>query len=283
MIAPAANVRVWLACGHTDMRRAFDGLSSQVQQHLEQSPGRRPLLENLPREVIEHAAPCACPNCGGALRPLGEDVTEVLDYTPASFRVIRHVRPKLSCRSCETIAQAEVPSLPIQRGPATPALLAHVLVAKYADHCPLYRQAEIYARADIELDRSTLADWVGQSASLLRPLVDAVGAHVMAADRVHADDTTVPVLDPGRGTTKTGRLWCYVRDYVDVDISAMTGHSTGPHHRSPPTSIVPTGSVSIRPSISRVSPDSFRPTAMQDMFPRNLCCLGVLWPHGTSG
>jgi transposase len=146
------------------------------------------------------------------LRPLGEDVTEVLDYTPASFRVIRHVRPKLSCRNCETIAQAEVPSLPIQRGLATPALLAHVLVAKYADHCPLYRQAEIYARAGVELDRSTLADWVGQSAGLLRPLVDAVGAHVMTADRVHADDTTVPVLDPGRGTTKTGRLWCYVRD-----------------------------------------------------------------------
>ena len=175
-------------------------------------PVRRPLPDHLPREVIEHAAPCACPNCGGALRSFGEDVTEVLDYTLASFRVIRHVRPKLSCRSCETIAQAEVPSLPIQRGLATPALLAHVLVAKYADHCPLYRQAEIYARAGVELDRSTLADWVGQSARLLRPLVDAVGAHVMAADRVHADDTTVPVLDPGRGTTKTGRLWCYVRD-----------------------------------------------------------------------
>jgi transposase len=178
----------------------------------QRKPVRRPLPEHLPREVIEHSAPCACPNCGGVLRPLGEDVTEVLDYTPASFRVIRHVRPKLSCRSCETIAQAEVPSLPIQRGLATPALLAHVLVAKYADHCPLYRQAEIYARAGVELDRSTLADWVGQSASLLRPLVDAVGAHVMTAHRVHADDTTVPVLDPGRGTTKTGRLWCYVRD-----------------------------------------------------------------------
>ena len=175
-------------------------------------PVRRPLPESLPREVIEHAAPCACPNCGGALRPLGEDVTEVLDYTPASFRVIRHVRPKLSCRSCETIAQAAVPSLPIQRGLATPALLAHVLVAKYADHCPLYRQAEIYARAGVELDRSTLADWVGQSARLLRPLVDSVGAHVMAAERIFADDTTVPVLDPGRGSTKTGRLWCYVRD-----------------------------------------------------------------------
>ena len=103
-------------------------------------PVRKPLPATLPRDIVEHAAPCACPQCGGALRPLGEDVTEVLDYVPASFRVIRHVRPKLSCRSCETIAQAPVPSLPIQRGLPTPALLAHVLVAKYADHCPLYRK-----------------------------------------------------------------------------------------------------------------------------------------------
>jgi transposase len=175
-------------------------------------PVRRPLPESLPRDVVEHAAPCTCPKCGGALHALGEDVTEVLDYVPATFRVIRHVRPKLSCRGCESIAQAPVPSLPIQRGLATPALLSHVLVAKYADHQPLYRQSEIYARSGVELDRSTLADWVGQSARLVRPLVDAVGSHVMSAERVHADDTTVPVLDPGLGHTKTGRLWCYVRD-----------------------------------------------------------------------
>ncbi len=168
--------------------------------------------ETLPRDVVEHVAPCACPKCGGSLRPLGEDVTEVLDYVPGSFRVTRHVRPKLSCRSCEGIAQAPAPSLPIYRGLAGPGLLAHVLVAKYCDHLPLYRQAEIYARDGIDLDRSTLADWVGQTARLMRPLVDAVGTHVMAADRVHADETTVPVLDPGRGRTKTGRLWCYVRD-----------------------------------------------------------------------
>ena len=175
-------------------------------------PARRPLPETLPRDVVEHAAPCACPRCGGNLRPLGEDVTEVLDYVPGSFRVTRHVRPKLSCRACESIAQAPVPSLPIARGLAGPGLLSHVLVAKFCDHLPLYRQAEIYARAGIDLDRSTLADWVGQTARLVRPLVEAVGAHVMAAERVHADDTTVPVLDPGRGKTKTGRLWSYVRD-----------------------------------------------------------------------
>jgi transposase len=175
-------------------------------------PARRPLPETLPRDVVEHAAPCACPRCGGALRPLGEDVTEVLDYVPGSFRVTRHVRPKLSCRGCEAIAQAPAPSLPIHRGLAGPGLLAHVLVAKYADHLPLYRQSEIYARTGIDLDRSTLADWVGQTARLMRPLVEAVGTHVMSAERVHADDTTVPVLDPGRGKTKTGRLWCYARD-----------------------------------------------------------------------
>ena len=175
-------------------------------------PARKPLPASLPRDVVEHPAPRTCPRCDGALRPLGADVTEVLEYVPGSFRVIRHVRPKLSCRCCEGIAQAPVPSLPIERGLAGPGLLAHVLVAKYCDHLPLYRQAEIYARSGIDLDRSTLADWVGQTARLLRPLVDAVGVHVMAAERVHADDTTVPVLDPGRGKTKTGRLWCYARD-----------------------------------------------------------------------
>jgi transposase len=175
-------------------------------------PARRPLPESLPRDVVEHPAPCACPRCGGALRRLGEDVTEVLDYVPGSFRVIRHVRPKLSCRGCEAIAQAPAPSLPIHRGLAGAGLLAHVLTAKHCDHQPLYRQAEMFARQGIDLDRSTLADWIGQSAALLRPLVDALGAHVMAAARLHADDTTVPVLAPGLGKTKTGRLWCYVRD-----------------------------------------------------------------------
>ena len=175
-------------------------------------PARKPLPDNLPREVVQPPAPCACPQCGGSLRPLGEDVTEVLEYVPGSFHVIRHVRPKLSCNTCECIAQAPAPDLPIRRGLAGPGLLAHVLVAKYCDHLPLYRQSEIYARDGIDLDRSTLAGWVGQSAALVRPLVDAVAAHVMAAGRVHADDTTVPVLDPGRGKAKTGRLWCYVRD-----------------------------------------------------------------------
>ena len=175
-------------------------------------PTRRPLPESLPCDGVEHPASCACPKCGGSLRPLGEDVMEALDYVPGTYRVTRHVRPKLSCRCCEAVAQAPALSLPIHRGLAGPGLLAHVLVAKYCDRLPLYRQAEIYGRDGLDLDRSTLADWVGQSVRLLRPLVDALGIHVMTAARVHAEDTTVPVLSPGLDRTKTGRLWCYVRD-----------------------------------------------------------------------
>jgi transposase len=176
------------------------------------TPLRRPLPEHLPREPVEHRTACACPRCGGGLRRLGEDVTEVLDWVPGSFKVTRHIRPKFSCRDCETITQAPAPSLPIRRGRAGPGLLAHVLVAKYADHLPLYRQAEIYAREGVELSRSTLASWVGQSATLLRPLVAALQRHVLAGDRLHADDTPVPVLAPGTGKTRTGRLWAYLRD-----------------------------------------------------------------------
>ena len=175
-------------------------------------PARRPLPDHLPREVVAHPAPAACPACGGNLRPLGEDVTEVLDWVPGRFRVVRHVRPKCSCRLCEAICQAPAPSLPIRRGRAGPGLLAHVLVGKYADHLPLYRQAEIMAREGVDLSRSTLADWVGQCAALLRPLVDALARHVMPGAVLHADDTPVPVLAPGAGKTRTARLWAYVRD-----------------------------------------------------------------------
>lgn len=181
-------------------------------QKLIETPYRKPLPEHLPREVEVHEPDCTCPNCGGAMRRLGEDVTEVLDYVPACFKVIRHVRPKLSCRVCETIVQAPMPSLPIERGKPGPGLLAHVLVSKYADHLPLYRQAEIYAREGIELERSTLADWVGRSAALLDPLVDALRKSVLSSDVLHGDDTPVPVLAPGLGKTRTGRLWAYVRD-----------------------------------------------------------------------
>ena len=175
-------------------------------------PARRALPASLPREMVTHAPACACPSCGGELRALGEDVAEVLEYVPARFKVIRHVRPKFSCARCATIVQSPAPTRPIARGLAGPGLLAHVLVSKYTDHLPLYRQCEIYAREGIELERSTLADWVGQCSALLRPLVNALAEHVLAGHKLHADDTPVPVLCPGRGTTKQGRLWTYVRD-----------------------------------------------------------------------
>jgi transposase len=139
-------------------------------------------------------------------------VSEVLDYEPAQFKVVRHVRPPFACRACESITQAPMPSLPIERGRPGPGLLANVLVAKFCDHLPLYRQSLIYARSGVELDRSTLAEWVGRATWLLQPLAERLAAHVFEGAKVHADDTPVPVLDPGRGRTKTGRLWVYVRD-----------------------------------------------------------------------
>jgi len=176
-------------------------------------PGRRPLPAHLPRQT-RNIPPkeTACPDCGGALKTLGEDVAEMLEYVPAYFQVIRQVRPKLACAHCDRIVQAEAPSRPIARGLAGPGLLAHVLVSKYGDHLPLYRQEEIYARAGVELERTTLADWVGGASQLLAPLVEELRRHVMGARKLHADDTPVPVLAPGLGKTKTGRLWTYVRD-----------------------------------------------------------------------
>jgi transposase len=173
-------------------------------------PARRPLPEHLPRERIVYPSPSACPCCGGALRKLGEDVTETLELVPRQWKVIQHVREKFSCRSCEAITQPPAPSHPIARGRAGPGLLAHILFAKYGLHLPLNRQSTVYAREGIELDVSTLADWVGASAATLMPLVDAVRSHVFAAERIHADDTTVPVL--AKGQTRIGRLWIYVRD-----------------------------------------------------------------------
>ena len=177
------------------------------------SSGRAPLPEHLPRETVVHPPPCACPSCGSTiLSQLGEDEREVLEYVPAYFKVVRHIRPRMSCRACETIAQAPVPPLPIERGRPGPGLLAHVLISKYGDHLPLHRQSVIYARAGVELERSTLADWVGSAVFLLTALAAAIGRHARAGPAVHADDTPVPVLDPGHGKTKTGRLWVVVRD-----------------------------------------------------------------------
>lgn len=179
----------------------------------ENHPRRKPLPDHLPREdIIIDVDGLVCPCCGGALHAIGENVSEMLDWVPAQLKVIRIVRPKYGCRSCQHIAQASAPERPIAGGLATPGLLAQVLVAKYCDHLPLYRQSQIFARYGIELGRSTLAGWVGGASWWLEALHRRLSEHVFASDNLFADDTPVPVLDPGRGRTKTGRLWVYARE-----------------------------------------------------------------------
>jgi transposase len=177
-----------------------------------QKPARRPLPQHLPREDLRHPAPCTCPSCGGALRKIGDEMTETLDYVPGRFKVVRHIREKLSCRACDTVVAAPAPDHAIARGRAGAGLLAHIVVSKYDDHLPLYRQAEIFARDGVSLETSTLCGWVGATTAALKPLVDALATDVLAGDTLHVDDTPVPVLAPGTGKTKTGRLWTYVRD-----------------------------------------------------------------------
>lgn len=175
-------------------------------------PKRKPLPGHLPRNETTLSPGDACGECGGNLKTRGEDVTEELEYVPGRFVVNRIVRPRMACSCCETFHQAALPSRPIERGRPGPALLAHVLVNKYADHSPLYRQSQIFQREGIDLDRSTLADWVGKSTALLEPLADAVARHVLKGQALFADDTPVNLLAPGSGKTRTARLWAYVRD-----------------------------------------------------------------------
>jgi len=175
-------------------------------------PKRKPLPGHLPRNETTLSPGDACGECGGALKTLGQDVTEELEYVPGRFVVNRFVRPRMACTCCETFHQAALPSRPIERGRPGPGLLAHVLVNKYADHSPLYRQSQVFQREGIDLDRSTLADWVGKSTALLEPLADAVARHVLKGQALFADDTPVKMLAPGSGKTRSARLWAYVRD-----------------------------------------------------------------------
>src|SRR3954453_18648939 len=172
------------------------------------------LPAHLPRvEVLVDLEDKSCPCCGGALHAIGEDTSEMLDIVPAQLQVKVIRRPRYACRACEeAVVQAPAPERPITGGRPTEALLAHVLVAKFCDHLPLYRQAAIFARQGIALDRSTLCDWVGRACWWLEPLWRLLYRHVMSSTRIFADDTTLPVLDPGRGRTKTGRLWGYAID-----------------------------------------------------------------------
>ena len=179
-------------------------------------PARRPLPENLPRERIVYPAPCSCPKCGGPVHKLGEDVTESLECEPRRWKVVEHVREKVSCRSCEAISQPPAPSHPITRGRAGPSLLALVLAAKYGQHLPLTRQSAIYAREGVEIDVSTLADWVGAAAGGLMPMVLEVRTHVFAAERLHGR-----ACPPARAAGPGGHHGTGAGQRTDQDCSAV--------------------------------------------------------------
>jgi transposase len=181
-----------------------------VRSFTRQKPVRAPFPEHLPRERVVIPAPTACPCCGGKLAKLGEDVTQTLEIVPRQWKVVQTVREKFTCRSCEKITQPPAPFHTIARGRAGASLLAMILYAKYGHHQPLNRQSESFAREGIDLDVSTMADWVGACTAALAPLVELIRLHVLGAARLHGDDTTVPVL--AKGKTVTGRVWTYVRD-----------------------------------------------------------------------
>lgn len=195
-----------------EITRSAEQPDVEISEDHKTKPVRKALPDHLPRQELVLDPGAACAACGGKLKRVGEDVTEELEYVPGRFVVNRIIRPRMACACCERFHQAPLPSRPIERGRPGPGLLAHVLVSKYADHLPLYRQSQIYGRESVELGRSTLADWVGKASALLTPLADAVGRHVRGGAAIHADDTPVDVLSPGQGKTLTGRLWTYVRD-----------------------------------------------------------------------
>lgn len=212
-----------LALALEDLEQSVAAAEAQEEQAAPQGqsrPVRRrkinrgALPAHLPRiEVVVDVEDRRCPCCAGVLHEIGEDVAQRLDVVPLQFRVLVIRRPKYACRTCPgTVVQAPAPPRLIEGGLPTEALVAHVIVAKYADHSPLYRQAQIYARQGIALDRSTLADWTGRGAWWLRPLHDRLLNELRASAKLFADETTAPVLDPGRGRTKTGQLWAYARD-----------------------------------------------------------------------
>ncbi len=190
-----------------------------------EKPKRKPLPDNLPTEERIYPAPCNCPACGGtSLLKAPDKVVQVMEHVPASVKIVRHVEKRMICKDCDTTVAGQMPSLPIERGKPGPGLLAHIMVAKFDDHIPLYRLSEMYARLGIDISRSVMADWVGRVSVLLAPLISLIRAHIAAVDRIHTDDTPVDVLDPGRGKTKTGRVWVYVFDgsgYQDANPGAI--------------------------------------------------------------
>ncbi|WP_425508253.1 IS66 family transposase [Tahibacter soli] len=197
-------------------------------------PKRLPLPEHLPREEVRHEpASCTCTQCGNALTPMGEDVTEQLDCKPAEFFVRRHIYPKYACRACETVTAAPSQASVIERGRPAPGLLAHVLVGKYADHLPLYRQQQIYQRSGVELARSTLADWTGAAGVALMPLVSAMKADLLQRPVIHADETPVALLDPGAGKTARAYLFAYcATDGPPITIFDFCTSRSGEHAKN---------------------------------------------------
>jgi len=208
-----------------------------------EKPKRKPLPDGLPTEERVYAAPCNCPTCGGtSFLKAADKVVQVMEHVPASVKVVRHVEKRMICRDCDTTVSGEMPILPIERGKPGPGLLAHIMVAKFDDHIPLYRLSEMYDRLGIDISRSVMADWVGRVSVLLAPLILLIRAHIAAVGRIHTDDTPVDVLDPGRGRTKTGRVWVYVFDgsgYQDTTPGAIAYYYS------------PTVRARIRPTISQ--------------------------------
>lgn len=215
MVAAAADPTLETGASAND---ATSEATARQQRLPPRRRGKPRIASDAPRESIILDPGERCPDCGGVLRLVGEDVAEILDFIAAKLKVLEIHRPKKSCRDCERMVQTPAPSRPIPRGVAGPALLAHILVAKFDDHLPLYRQGEIFARMGADIPRSTLIDWCGQAAAALRPLADLIRAEVMASDRLHADDTPIRVLDPKKKLAgqergvKEGRVWVYVRD-----------------------------------------------------------------------
>jgi len=176
-------------------------------------PKRKLLPDDLPIEEVVYAPPCSCPACGGtSFLKAADKVVQVMEHILASVKIVRHVEKRMICKECDTTVTGEMPTLPIKRGKPGPGLFAHIMVAKFDDHIPLYRLSEMYDRLGIDISRSVMADWMGRVSVLLSPLILLIRAHIAAVDRIHTDDTPVDVLDPGRGRTKTGRVWVYVFD-----------------------------------------------------------------------
>lgn len=188
-------------------------LRCSIYEKDKKQPKRLPLPEYLPRTEVLIAAPEVCDECGGqSFRKIADDISEILEYVPSSFKVIRHIRPRCACIGCEKIVQGYAPGNTIDKGKAGPGLLAHIMIQKYCNHLPMYRQSQIYEREGIQIPRSTMVGWAAGCSRLLEPLISEFKKYVFSSSQIHGDDTPVKVLAPGNGKTKLGRLWTYVRD-----------------------------------------------------------------------